>query len=75
MIGNKDYLHFDETDSSLMNLNILLGNRSKSNIFILTTKEIHLVAAMYQRFCVVPVTSYQKFNEDDFVLKLVENYL
>jgi len=75
MICNNNYLYFEEVQEHFENLLILKGNRNPSRIFVMTTNEHRLVAAMHQGFCGIPIASYSKFNSDDFVLKIVENYL
>ena len=47
MICNNNYLYFDEVQEKFENLMILKGNREKSRIFVMTTNEHRLVAAMY----------------------------
>ena len=75
MMGHRNFEFFDSITESLENLYCLTHNRENTNIFLLTSNQKRLVAAMDQGFCGIPVLKYQKFDNDDFQLRLIENYL
>ena len=75
IVLNEDhFLNFDLLDESIPNLHLLLKNRSKSNIFLISSNMTRIVTAMSCGFCAVPVVKYNKFDDGDFHLNLIDNY-
>ena len=75
MINKQNYVYFDEIDEHVENLFILLKNRVPKNIFFITCNYMSLVIAMHLGFCGIPITKFNKYDEDDFQLNLLEHYL
>ena len=66
-------MYFDELNGYVENYHILMKNRQKERIYVLSSNTFRLVTAMHQGFQAIPIT---KFNdENDYQLNIVENYL
>ena len=71
-----NFEYIQQIDEYLENFHIFLKNRNPNKIYLVSSNQTRLVAAMLQGFCSIPVINYSKYDEDkDIQLKLVENYL
>jgi len=64
-----------ELGENIENLFLLTQNRKQSDIFLLTSNSMRLIAAMDQGFCAIPITNFSNPTRNDLQLNLVENYL
>jgi hypothetical protein len=56
MIHEKsDYYFLPEIDKEVINLEILLLNRQRENIYLLSNNSFHLSTALIARFGIVPI--------------------
>lgn len=75
VICGKSYVKLPEIGATIANLFLLCKNRKESDIFIVTSNKMSLVASMDQGFCAVPITQFTKYDLDDFMLNILENYI
>lgn len=75
VLNDDNFLNFEQLDESIPNLHLLLKNRKITNIFLVSSNMTRIVSAMSCGFCAVPVVKYHKFDDGDFHLNLIENYL
>ena len=70
-----DFVGMDNLQEQVPNLNILSQNRKKDKIIYISSNMTRIIASMKCGFCGIPISSYEKFDNSDFQLALVENYL
>lgn len=76
VVSDQNYLKVPKIDRSIVNLRILLKNRSPLRIYVITGDKMTLVSAMDQQMCGIPVPELSKYNyEDDVMLNVLEKYL
>lgn len=71
-------IFFQETgilEGKFENLLSLTKNRWSSKIYLITSNPSNLVMAMKQGFNGIPIVPFTKFDEHDFELNILENYL
>ena len=57
------------------NLQLLLRNRTRQDIIVLSSNPLRVVAAIHQGFVTIPIIPQDVVLRSDFQLKLVEQYL
>lgn len=75
LIHNELYTEFKEQGWIIENLQCLLSNRRRSNIFFISANPLRIIAAMTQGFCTIPLLQYELFYKDDYQLSLLEHYV
>lgn len=75
IICRKSFHSFPNFQGTLVNLHLLLMNRTPSSLFLVSSNQLNLVAAMDLGFCSLPINEFLKHDQTDFMLNLMENYL
>lgn len=66
LVCKNNYVRVPDSEDFIENMFLMTQNRKKENIFLLTSNQFQVVAAMDCGFCGIPIIKFQSFMQNDF---------